>query len=112
MMENFINAIIELPLIFSILLKITIILGLGWLINYVLANHNPRWRVLLWRCVIISIFLVPALAPVKYFQIRVIKTPDQIVEAESNITAEPIEIINPAAIPELSQNNNGVSRFG
>ncbi len=74
-MSDFIHVLVDLPLIVLVLLKITIVLGLGWIVQFFLTHHNPHWRVLLWRCIIIGIFLVPALLPLKYMQIRVATSP-------------------------------------
>ena len=76
MMTGFIHALIDLPLIASVLLKITVVLGLGWIAHFSLAHVNPRWRVLLWRCIVVGVCLVPALVPLQKLQISVVPSPD------------------------------------
>ena len=74
-MSDFIHILVDLPLIVLVLLKITMVLGLGWMVHFFLTHRNPHWRVLLWRCIITGIFLVPALLPLKYMQFRVASSP-------------------------------------
>jgi hypothetical protein len=64
-MSDFFHVLVDLPLVIVVLSKITIVLGLGRMAHSFLAHHNPHWRVLLWRCVIAGIFLVPALILLK-----------------------------------------------
>ncbi len=119
-MNTFIQTLIGLPNITAIMLKITIILLAGWIAHYFMASYNPRWRVIIWRCVIVGIFLVPALIPVKYLQIPVTRTPEQIITTETRAASESYNIINSPDIivpseelppesvymPELVSHNN------
>ena len=119
-MNTFIQTLIGLPNITAIMLKITIILLAGWIAHYFMARYNPRWRVIVWRCVIVGIFLVPALIPVKYLQIPVTRAPEQIITTETPDASESYNIINspdiivPSAelppeseyMPELVSHNN------
>lgn len=75
-MSDFIHVLVNLPLIVLVLLKITLVLGLGWMVHFFLIHRNPHWRVLLWRCVIVGLFLVPVLLPLKHVQIRVASSPE------------------------------------
>jgi len=63
--------LVDLPPLVSILLKITVLLGLGWTLHFLLARRNPRWRVLLWRAVVAGVALVPILVLLKYLQISI-----------------------------------------
>jgi beta-lactamase regulating signal transducer with metallopeptidase domain/thiol-disulfide isomerase/thioredoxin/uncharacterized GH25 family protein len=42
--------------------RITLLLGLAWLLHAALALANPRWRVLTWRTVAAGVVLLPALS--------------------------------------------------
>ena len=44
-----------------LLSKITVFLAIAWLVHFTLARANPRWRVLLWRGVVVGLALVWAL---------------------------------------------------
>lgn len=79
--------LLTLPPLLSILLKITIILGLGWTLHFLLARRNPRWRVLLWRGVVAGVVLVPILVPLKYLQVPVTLPPEP---AEQTETTQPL----------------------
>ena len=54
--------LIDLPPVADALLKATLILALGWALHFALARRNPRWRLLLWRAVAVSVLLTPFLA--------------------------------------------------
>ena len=98
-MNNFIQTLIDAPLIVSFLLKITIVLCVGWIVHFLFARSNPRWRVLLWRCVIVGIFLIPALIPLKYLQIRVPKPSSE--PPEISLRTSPLESELPFVLSEM-----------
>ncbi len=81
-MNSWIQMLVELPLLISILLKVTVVLGVGWILHIFLARRNPRWRVLLWRGVVIGIVLVPILVPLKYLQIRITPPPEPVITTQ------------------------------
>jgi len=101
--------LVDLPPLVSILLKITVVLGLGWTLHFLLARRNPRWRVLLWRGVVAAVVLVPVLVPLKYLQVPVTPPPEPTVpfrtpveEAEQPLveisyspTTEPVATLTP-----------------
>lgn len=60
-MTSLVQAMTNLPVPAAALLKITALLALAWLLHFAFARRNPRWRVLLWRLVMVGlIFLPPA----------------------------------------------------
>ena len=61
--------LIGLPPMASVLIKITLILLLAWGLHFATRRSNPRWRVLLWRGVMIAIPLVFLLNPIAYLEI-------------------------------------------
>jgi len=85
-MNSWTQMLVDLPLYVSILLKITLVLGVGWMLHLVLVRCNPRWRVLLWRAVVAGVVLVPVLVPLKYLQVPVTPPPE---------TTEQIVILQP-----------------
>lgn len=44
---------------FLLLFKITVVLLLGWAFHFALLKFNPRWRVFLWRAIIVSLLVLP-----------------------------------------------------
>jgi beta-lactamase regulating signal transducer with metallopeptidase domain/peroxiredoxin len=70
-MTSWVQILVDLPLAVSILLRVTVVLGVGWILHFCLGRANPRWRVLVWRGVVVGVFLVPMLMPLKYFEIGV-----------------------------------------
>ena len=49
----------ELSLLSAIIWKLTIILGVAWCGHFLLRRANPRWRVLLWRTVTVTMLVIP-----------------------------------------------------
>ncbi|MBX7258292.1 MAG: M48 family metalloprotease [Candidatus Hydrogenedentes bacterium] len=47
-----------LPIMASIATKMTLVLAVGWLLHFALTSRNPRWRVLLWRGVMLALIAV------------------------------------------------------
>ncbi|MEN6627054.1 MAG: SUMF1/EgtB/PvdO family nonheme iron enzyme [Candidatus Sumerlaeia bacterium] len=62
MNREILNGLIGLSPVVGLFLKVTLILGLGWVLHFLLARANPRWRVLLWRAVAVGVLLVPLIA--------------------------------------------------
>ncbi|MBN2590418.1 MAG: carboxypeptidase regulatory-like domain-containing protein [Sedimentisphaerales bacterium] len=91
-MNELFHTIIGLPIIISIILKITIVLSAGWIAHLFVVRYNPRWRIVIWRCVIIGIFLVPALVPVRYFKIKVASEPEIPVISDSYSVSQSLDI--------------------
>ncbi|MFC1781547.1 M56 family metallopeptidase, partial [Planctomycetota bacterium] len=98
-MGSFIQTLVVLPPIISVMLKITIILGVGWIAHFSLARYNPRWRVLLWRCIIVGIFLVPALMPLKYLQIRITRASEPSVTSRTYSASESVVTFSSGKVP-------------
>lgn len=59
---QWLNWMIELPFLASVLLKMTLFLSLAWVLHFALRWANPRWRVLLWRGVAVGLTAIPVLA--------------------------------------------------
>ncbi len=109
-MTGLTEILVNLPLQASILLKVTIVLGVSWFLQFILAKRNPHWRLLLWRCAIISLLVIPVLVPFSYLRISIPAPPEQGVIAssetafENSITetpffseTEPVQISQPVA---------------
>src|SRR5438067_325898 len=62
MLTHWLAALIALPPVLNILVKLTLILALGWMLHFALLRANPRWRVLLWRAVALGVIAVPLIA--------------------------------------------------
>ncbi len=54
--------LVDLPLVADVMMKLTVLLALGWTAHLALRRANPRWRVLLWRGVAVGLVAVPLLA--------------------------------------------------
>lgn len=84
-MTSRLDTLAELPLPLVILAKMTILLLAGWTLHGLLRDRNPRWRVLLWRGVMIGLILLPVLevalpamrveVPAPALQIRYVTVP-------------------------------------
>lgn len=57
-MQSLIEYSTGLPLLASAAVKITLILIAGWFLHFAIANRNARWRVLLWRGVMLGLIAV------------------------------------------------------
>jgi hypothetical protein len=62
-MTGWLRYLIDLPPLLSILLKTTVVLALGWGLHFALSRSNPRWRVLVWRGVLVGVVVIPLLQP-------------------------------------------------
>lgn len=106
-MTSLTEILVGLPLMASILLKSTIILGAGWSFHFFLAKRNPRWRVLLWRSAIAGLLLIPILVPFGYLQVSVTPPPEPILqpaimEVPDLPEAEPVQILQ-LAVSDMSK---------
>lgn len=83
---------INLPPLLSILLKITLVLSVGWILHFSLLRCNPRWRVLLWRGITVAVIMVPILVPMTYLQISVSPpaepAPESVVIPSTRVTSD------------------------
>ena len=61
MTVNLIQILAKMPPAIDAIVKVSLILTLGWLLHGALARRNPRWRVLLWRVAAVGAALVPLL---------------------------------------------------
>jgi len=50
--------LVDLPVVWDLGLRITLLLGLAWLTHLALARSNPRWRVQLWRFASVAVVVV------------------------------------------------------
>ncbi len=53
------ESVAELSPPVAVLAKVTILLGIAWLVHSLLRRANPRWRVLLWRAAAVGMLLIP-----------------------------------------------------
>jgi len=53
------HQLLELSPLAMLLLKLTLFLGAAWLLHALLHRANPRWRVLLWRCAMVGLLVLP-----------------------------------------------------
>ena len=70
-MNELAHHLVDLPLWLSVLLKITVFLAAGWVVHYVVLNHNPRWRVLVWRVVFFGLAVVPFVDVSGWLEVRI-----------------------------------------
>ncbi len=118
-MTSLTEIFVELPLPVSVLLKITIVLLGSWILHFALVQRNPRWRVLVWRCAITGLLLIPVLVPFAYLQVSITPprehvvvvspepTPEPtleypIIETSGFSETEPVQILHPVA-PDIYQ---------
>ncbi len=59
MTSQWIEELFHLPFAGDLLLRLTLLLALAWGLYFLLARANPRWRVLLWRCVTVALLAIP-----------------------------------------------------
>jgi|GEM_PF-1584377 len=58
-MMTWVQELPELPTTVIVALKMTVLLGAGWVLHVALVRRNPRWRVLVWRGVMAGMVLLP-----------------------------------------------------
>ncbi len=49
------------PPVLFLIVRLTVLLSVGWFTHWALLRRNPRWRVLLWRGVALGLVLIPVL---------------------------------------------------
>ena len=84
-----------------IILKATFLLSVAWAVHYALLKVNPRWRVMLWRCVLLALIILP----LAEFQLP--KVPLEIL---SNAKSEelPLQAINQEDAPARLVEREGI----
>lgn len=58
-MNSIIQSMVDQPPLVALLIKMTILLGVAWLLHFALTRRNPRWRVFLWRGAMLGVALLP-----------------------------------------------------
>ena len=96
MTNDWLRYLVDLPPLLSILLKTTVVLALGWGLHFALCRSNPRWRVLVWRGVLVGVVAIPLLQPLAGLEISVAPPPP------AAPIREPIPPITPAAVGTIS----------
>ena len=96
-MNAILQVLMTLPVPAMVLFKLTILLGLGWVLHFALIRSNPRWRVLLWRMLMVGlVLLIPAQMFLPELPLFVIKEAQKI-----SAPANPLPATPPAAPIEL-----------
>src|SRR4051812_31709322 len=109
MIRDSLALLIALPPALNVLLKITLILALGWLLHFALLRANPRWRVLLWRGVLLGVLAAPLIAialPIIRISLpQAPAAPVQALPAPEMINAPPLteDFVPPARAPQPIQ---------
>jgi beta-lactamase regulating signal transducer with metallopeptidase domain len=62
MNHDWMDRLVNAPPMLSLLLKVTVLLAIGWITHVALCRRNPRWRVLLWRGAATGVIALPLLA--------------------------------------------------
>ena len=97
MIQALVSHLIDLPLHFDILLKVSVSLLVCWMLHFAIRRRNPRWRILLWRGAALAVVLVPALT---------LWVPSQ---SERDRGGLPAHVAAPARIAPDSQTAGGIS---
>jgi Zn-dependent protease with chaperone function len=58
-MSTWMAMLIDLPYVPAVLVKVTLLLACAWVAHGALRGRNPRWRVLLWRGVLVAVVALP-----------------------------------------------------
>jgi len=85
---------VELSPVYAVLLKITLVVALGWVLHFMLLRSNPRWRVLVWRLSLLGVVLIPVLEPFKYLEVSVAPHVETVV-VEKPFTIRPSSFVVP-----------------
>ncbi|MEO8377867.1 MAG: M56 family metallopeptidase [Candidatus Sumerlaeota bacterium] len=87
MTDTIVYTLLHLSSVKEVLLKVSILLLLGWMISVGMerCSANPRWRVMLWRGVAAGCFLIPLLISVAP-KITIPISPERIEAAEAQRT--------------------------
>ena len=109
MMIRWIQLLVDLPPLVSILWKITVILGFGWILHFCLGRCNPRWRVLLWRAVVVGLLLIPILVPLEYLQIPVAAAFPRTPPESNPLALESSDSYPMVSVPDLAPRNRSTA---
>lgn len=85
------ESIIAAPLAVDLVVRMTILLALGWLVHLALWRANPRWRMLLWRTVTVGLLALPAvvlLLPAIEIEVQMPETRRGAAPVETNAAAD------------------------
>ncbi|MCA9098939.1 MAG: hypothetical protein KDA36_11150, partial [Planctomycetaceae bacterium] len=66
---------VDLPAVWDLGLRVTLLLALAWLMHMVLLRGNPRWRVQLWRFASLGVLMLAVAAFLPKFVIAVTRPP-------------------------------------
>jgi beta-lactamase regulating signal transducer with metallopeptidase domain/Leucine-rich repeat (LRR) protein len=90
-MTTLLGSLTELPTAVIVLLKMTVLLGAGWILHFALFRRNPRWRVLVWRGVMAGMVLLPV-GELVLPNLQIAVAPPPVVEelAAQAVTYEPV----------------------
>jgi beta-lactamase regulating signal transducer with metallopeptidase domain len=88
--------LVDIPFSEMVLLKITVLLAVAWALHRALARANPRWRVLLWRGVVVAVVLGPVW--MRFGPPVTVSIAEQPKSVESQTTA-PASSVLPTAAP-------------
>ncbi|MCA9092372.1 MAG: redoxin family protein [Planctomycetaceae bacterium] len=66
---------VDMPAVWDLGLRVTLLLALAWLIHLSLLRGNPRWRVQLWRFASLGVLMLAVAAFLPKFVIAVTRTP-------------------------------------
>ena len=58
-MSHWTHYLTQLSSVESVLLKTVLILVFGWFVHFVALRANPRWRILVWRGVLLGLLTLP-----------------------------------------------------
>ena len=58
-MTRWAEPLIDVSPVGMILVKATLLLALGWALHLLLLRANPRWRVFLWRGILVGLLALP-----------------------------------------------------
>ena len=101
-MTHLTQHLVDLPLAPAIMLKVTLVLGIGWILHAALARCNPRWRVLLWRGVIVGVMMVAILSPHHYMSISVTRPEEPVFLVEMPPVVESVTNLSTAVPSEMT----------
>ena len=85
---------VELSPVYAVLMKITLVVALGWVLHFMLLRSNPRWRVLVWRLVLVGMVVIPVLEPFRYIEVSTAPYVEPVV-VEKPLTIRPSSFVVP-----------------
>jgi beta-lactamase regulating signal transducer with metallopeptidase domain len=93
----------SLPAWVLVLSKATLLLTISWLIHFTLARANPRWRVLLWRGVVVGLTLLFAWSiALPALEVSVSVPEAAVTMSAPSLPSEDAKLI-PVGFPEAAQ---------